>query len=873
MNRLLLPSVFFLTAWIVDSAVAQSWQDEVNLAIDRGVESLLRRQKPDGSFGVEYPHDYLDKEYPGGGTALALYALLKSDVPPSDPIVVRAVDSLRYVPFQKVYTVGCTIMALDALHDPAHDEFIRRAAQWLETNIHAKSRIWAYPSGAPELSNSQYGALGLWAAAKHGYRAKPETWADLVTGSLKFQNQDGGFFYRTDSKSESYGSMTVAGITVVHLAVQSLEGNARFASVRRAGTEALERAWAYLDRVFSAVADPGMPSGFLLDQSPGNFNRYPFIHFYYLYGLERVASFFARKEIAGRDWYEEGAHYLLKHEGADGGWGHLIDTSFALLFLKRATLSSMDVGQATAGVGDVDRISYTFDAPSGEWASPAFDDSAWPTSFGAFGSGGAGGGIFRTEWKTKEIWLRRRFSHQEEKSENLRVYVLHDDDAKLYLNGVLAADLPGYSQNAYRAVDCSKESIATLKQGQNVLALYVKNAAGAQSADLRLKDVGLRLARKGESEDAARRRYWKARPKADVPFVTEWLQLGPIQDPDGMKFTADLLHDSEAAPKKGTKALNQTWKKASAPGGRLDFLADGRKVDRAFFYAFTEVSVQEDTRALLWCGADDGYRILWDGKVIASNFYDRATDPDSFVRPIRLGAGRHRLLVKVWNRGGPCSLAIRITGVDGQRHPGVKVLLGDDAEDRLDLARSSAGEFTPAELLAILPAEAIDRIEFVDQKDLDRLAIGGTAFGRPKWVGTFDSSGPAPQPPPGARGLLLVAPAERSVPAVLWRRVKPAAARSIVQVTIAANAKSADPPKTGARVRIGVYAADREPRWIADLEIRPSQKPRAEDWKKVTADLSEWLDQDVLLAFEISQPATVDDANVFIDEITLRSAK
>jgi hypothetical protein len=44
--------------------------------------------------------------------------------------------------------------------------------------------------------------------------------------------------------------------------------------------------------------------------------------------------------LGERDWYAEGAEYLVREQHADGGWGRKIeDTCFALLFLRRTTFS------------------------------------------------------------------------------------------------------------------------------------------------------------------------------------------------------------------------------------------------------------------------------------------------------------------------------------------------------------------------------------------------------------------------------------------------------------------------------------------------------------------------------------------------------
>jgi hypothetical protein len=48
----------------------------------------------------------------------------------------------------------------------------------------------------------------------------------------------------------------------------------------------------------------------------------------------------------------------------------------------------------------------------------------------------------RTEWTTGHIWLRREFTMPEGTWDDLLLLVNHDDDAEVYINGVLALEAP-----------------------------------------------------------------------------------------------------------------------------------------------------------------------------------------------------------------------------------------------------------------------------------------------------------------------------------------------------------------------------------------------------------------------------------------------
>lgn len=62
---------------------------------------------------------------------------------------------------------------------------------------------------------------------------------------------------------------------------------------------------------------------------------------------ERIAEC---DKVGSHDWYGEGADYLLKAQGKDGGWNspdHLAPhttTAYAMLFLKRASIGIIETG-------------------------------------------------------------------------------------------------------------------------------------------------------------------------------------------------------------------------------------------------------------------------------------------------------------------------------------------------------------------------------------------------------------------------------------------------------------------------------------------------------------------------------------------------
>ena len=67
-------------------------------------------------------------------------------------------------------------------------------------------------------------------------------------------------------------------------------------------------------------------------------------YYYFMYGLERAGMLYGTERMGKHWWYSEGAEELLRRQKPSGAWGGgffprqvVIDTCFAILFLRRAT--------------------------------------------------------------------------------------------------------------------------------------------------------------------------------------------------------------------------------------------------------------------------------------------------------------------------------------------------------------------------------------------------------------------------------------------------------------------------------------------------------------------------------------------------------
>lgn len=131
---------------------------------------------------------------------------------------------------------------------------------------------------------------------------------------------------------------------------------------------------------------------------------------------------------------------------------------------------------------------YSESAPPDGWHLPEFDDSAWSEGPAGFGRPGTPGAVVRTQWLSPAIWIRRPFTVERPAPGDVALLVHHDEDAEVYLNGVLAASVKGYT-TGYTVVPVRAEAAATLRRGINTLAVHCRQTVGGQYIDVGLVEL------------------------------------------------------------------------------------------------------------------------------------------------------------------------------------------------------------------------------------------------------------------------------------------------------------------------------------------------------------------------------------------------
>ncbi|NOS68440.1 MAG: DUF4965 domain-containing protein [Verrucomicrobia bacterium] len=131
---------------------------------------------------------------------------------------------------------------------------------------------------------------------------------------------------------------------------------------------------------------------------------------------------------------------------------------------------------------------YAMEKPTDDWAKTGFDDAAWKEGKSGFGTEGTPGAVIGTVWNTPDIWLRREVEIPADKLKNLELWIHHDEDAEIYINGVAGAHPKGYVSDYFNRPP-NAAGIAALKPGKNLIAVHCHQTGGGQYIDVGFVEV------------------------------------------------------------------------------------------------------------------------------------------------------------------------------------------------------------------------------------------------------------------------------------------------------------------------------------------------------------------------------------------------
>lgn len=294
----------------------------VNHAIATGVDWVRKEQRADGSWGD------LEGLHAGGHSSLAMYTLRKSGVPPNDESFRKGLEFLlRRGPPTSTYGASVHLLWCAAMGQPA--VWRERAAGSLRVLLAGQREgLWGYPADPIDLSNVAFALLGLRAAAELGMDVPEETVAATASAIWRHQTaQSAGFRYKPDD--EPTASITAAALGSLAILQGFADG----------GMHEVDRQLRRHAKDLAA-AEAWMEEGFTLEHNRRGAERWTTSWQYcHLWSVERWAGFTGRARIGGVDWYREGAEWLLARQHPEGKWESLESTCFALLFLRRATMT------------------------------------------------------------------------------------------------------------------------------------------------------------------------------------------------------------------------------------------------------------------------------------------------------------------------------------------------------------------------------------------------------------------------------------------------------------------------------------------------------------------------------------------------------
>jgi uncharacterized protein (TIGR03067 family) len=207
-------------------------------------------------------------------------------------------------------------------------------------------------------SNTQFATLALWVGHRYGLPVEKAV-ARIEARFRGSQNADGGWGYlASGSVSRTTPAMTCAGLLGLAVTdgiinesiVASSQVDKGLARGRADGASEQPRrskprtprdperdrsVRAGLLTLGAMIGQPTAPRLGLPQDVP---------NYYFLWSLERVAVVFGLDTIGHKNWYGWGAEFAVARQQSDGSWngGYAeagVDTSFALLFLRRSNLA------------------------------------------------------------------------------------------------------------------------------------------------------------------------------------------------------------------------------------------------------------------------------------------------------------------------------------------------------------------------------------------------------------------------------------------------------------------------------------------------------------------------------------------------------
>ncbi len=388
-------------------AKAAGGKSALELRIDRAVKKAVewfrgtqnRGKGKDGAWSFREPY------WESGMTSLAIFSMLKAGVDKNDPMIkagfqyiAENVTAGARPTEMYTYNVVAQMLAIEA----AYREMLKTRSPQnpgekallaiFEANFDYCQKAlkngeagYTHDQMGIDMSNTQFVVMGLEAAHRAGYKLSSRLWYDILRRCMEIQAADGpavnqvnilsnrgdevdkhGYIIRDRygwltgkpakargwtygdffKKDEIYGSMTCAGVANLLSCLFVLENEEEFKkNYEKSFQNALRDGFAWLQKYYAVNANPAEPSFW----SQGRlYKGDTFWTYYYLFTLARITTATNIRFIGNRNWYEEGADFLLKAQRPEGNWDQvvhethnfksdcipIVNTAFALWFFS-----------------------------------------------------------------------------------------------------------------------------------------------------------------------------------------------------------------------------------------------------------------------------------------------------------------------------------------------------------------------------------------------------------------------------------------------------------------------------------------------------------------------------------------------------------
>ncbi len=313
---------------------------------------------------------------------LVVLTLNHAGVSRKDPVFKDGLATIVACELEYTYRVATLAMTLSRLNPYKYRARLAHCAQWL-VDTQLPGGDWGYPgtvqgrsqatrsikvkapvtekqaAGGPkaepivitrksdvkklegedgDFSNTQFALLGLRACQDARIDLPAAVWEKALAYMADQQLEDGswGYPHAGDRDEGGYASSTAAGAAGCAICLKNLKKSYKSHST-------VKRALAWLKKRWTPGKNAGIEDSVFIPPSTWQT--------YHLYAVERAGRILGFKKIGKRDWYAEGARWLLNAQKGDGSWNvtegdttasrppylQTADTCFAILFLTLAT--------------------------------------------------------------------------------------------------------------------------------------------------------------------------------------------------------------------------------------------------------------------------------------------------------------------------------------------------------------------------------------------------------------------------------------------------------------------------------------------------------------------------------------------------------